>query len=267
MLRAFALALVLVASTLAPDARAGGVSAWYETEGARIRLVTASETDDASHLRGALQIELEPGWKTYWMDPGDAGIPPAIDLSEDPFFSGAELLFPAPKRFDDGYSVFAGYDRSVSLPVRFQPSGARITRFNPRASVFLGVCREICVPVQAEFKAERSGSPDNVEAIIDAAFAMLPREAAPGEGVTDASLDGRTLRVATGLPAGAGVADLFLAAPAGYAFGTPHPSEEAGRLVFSVPVLRAPKAAPGGTEVNYTLAGRVATISGRFHMP
>ncbi len=27
----------------------------------------------------AVQLDLEPGWKTYWRAPGDAGIPPSFD--------------------------------------------------------------------------------------------------------------------------------------------------------------------------------------------
>ncbi|MEG4641374.1 protein-disulfide reductase DsbD domain-containing protein, partial [Paracoccus sp. APAP_BH8] len=31
------------------------------------------------HRMTALHLRLEPGWKTYWRSPGDAGVPPRFD--------------------------------------------------------------------------------------------------------------------------------------------------------------------------------------------
>ena len=46
-----------------------------------MRLVTTGSRDADGRLEGILDIELKPGWKTYWRDPGDAGVPPTIDVS------------------------------------------------------------------------------------------------------------------------------------------------------------------------------------------
>ena len=43
---------------------------------------------------GVLDIDLKPGWKTYWRDPGDAGVPPQLDVSASTNVAGAELRFP-----------------------------------------------------------------------------------------------------------------------------------------------------------------------------
>ncbi len=56
--------------------RIASSSDWFETEGARIRLVTTGKPAADGKLKGMLDIELKPGWKTYWRDPGDAGVPP-----------------------------------------------------------------------------------------------------------------------------------------------------------------------------------------------
>ena len=54
---------------------------WLEVNGGRVRLVTSGLPDSSGLLNGALEIDLEPGWKTYWRDPGDAGVPPQIDIA------------------------------------------------------------------------------------------------------------------------------------------------------------------------------------------
>ncbi|RUX21351.1 hypothetical protein EOA27_06205, partial [Mesorhizobium sp. M2A.F.Ca.ET.037.01.1.1] len=56
-------------------------SIWYNSEGGKVRLVTTGKPDEAGKIRGVLDIALKPGWKTYWRDPGDAGVPPQLDIS------------------------------------------------------------------------------------------------------------------------------------------------------------------------------------------
>ena len=132
-----------------------------------------------------LQIDLKPGWKTYWRDPGDAGVPPTLDVSASSNIASAELSFPAPQRFDDGFAIWAGYKEPVSFPVAFtladpkQPAAIE-------AKVFLGICETICVPVQATFSLDPASDPDNADdaAIVQAALDALPGPEQPDFGVT-----------------------------------------------------------------------------------
>ena len=94
-------------------------SDWFETEGARVRLVTTGEPDADGMLRAFSTSSSKPGWKTYWRDPGDAGVPPTVDVSGSTNIAGAKLDFPPPQRHDDGDFQWAGYDHPVALPVAF----------------------------------------------------------------------------------------------------------------------------------------------------
>ena len=90
-----------------------------------MRLVTSGKADEAGRIQGVLDIELKPGWKTYWRDPGDAGVPPQIDVSASTNITDAAFSFPPPQRHDDGYGKWAGYNHPVSLPVTFTLSSPR----------------------------------------------------------------------------------------------------------------------------------------------
>src|SRR5262245_19830212 len=132
---------------------------WMEVEGARVRLITAGAADADGVLKGALEVDLEPGWRTYWRDPGDAGVPPQLDISKSTNVATAELLFPTPERFDDGSAKWAGYRHPVTFPVTFKMK----TPGDPSmiaADVFLGVCKSICIPVQATFTLDPASDPD-----------------------------------------------------------------------------------------------------------
>lgn len=118
---------------------------WVDGDHVRLRLVAARAAPDGP-LDAAIEIELEPGWKTYWRSPGDAGIPPRLDFSASANASGPTIDFPPPERADDGFAVSNVYHDRVVLPVRFATSSASTdTRIELKAD--LGVCDEVCVPV------------------------------------------------------------------------------------------------------------------------
>ena len=212
-IRIFTLApLLLVSLTLSSQA---STSDWTETPGGRVRIVLEDSSPDnaVSHeRRGALQIELQPGWKTYWRNPGDAGVPPQINIEGD---AKAQIDFPAPVRFsgDDGGGI--GYKSSISLPIVFNlpPSNTRL-----KGHVFLGVCEKICVPVQAPFdfsldQKEQNASPQAIatRTIIETAFDRLPAPASAAFGISDAKREGDKAIFALTIPDPSAPVELFVA--------------------------------------------------------
>ena len=138
-----------------------------------------------------IDIELEPGWKTYWRDPGDAGVPPSIDVSGSANITAARLDFPPPSRHDGGGFQWAGYDHPVALPIAFQvksPGQPAVIS----AEIFLGVCETICIPVQATLTVDPASDSENPEdaAAVTAALAALPGPARPDFGIKTVSEPG-----------------------------------------------------------------------------
>lgn len=233
-------------------------SEWTRVEGAAVRVVLSANPDERGRLRGALQVDLEPGWKTYWRDPGDAGVPPSVTASARGEPGTVEIGFPPPGRHDDGYASWAGYDQPVALALTITaPQDAGPMDF----AVFLGVCETICIPVQATFALERdrSGANADHESIVEKAFGALPETARPGFRILDAALSGDSMVVEAELPDGA-AADLFLASTENRMFGMAEPDNRDGRTMFRVPVLST--AADTAEEVSYTLVSGQDAVSG-----
>ncbi len=238
-------------------------SEWFEMEGARIRLVTAGAPDAHGRLKGVLDIELKPGWKTYWRDPGDAGVPPTIDISTNPGFASAKFEFPAPQRHDEGDFQWAGYDYPVRLPVTFTLRDPA-TPSTIDANVFLGVCETICVPVQATFKIDPASDPEKAgDALAVArAFAKIPPPASQEFGVEVVSEAGsKTVLLEARFPGSPDSAELFIAADEGYSFSTPERVEKDGKTFFSVNVT-APAHKPTGAGLHYTLVTDEGAVDG-----
>ena len=240
-----ALASVAAYFFIVPAANAAQ-SEWLRSEGGDIRIVADSAGEDGT-IPAILDIKLKPGWKTYWLEPGASGIAPQVTIDPQSGISLSGMRFPPPRTFDDGVVRYTGYDRSVAFPLalkRGKPGDLAL-----KASVFLGLCKDICIPVQGELglvlPGDGGGNPLD-RARIDAAIAALPEKPADDFKVTTASFDpaAKRLRVALTVPAQAAgsMPELFFAGPPGYSFGKPEKMTHAdGKVTAEVEVRIASK--------------------------
>jgi len=151
----------------------------------------------------ALHITLAKGWKTYWRAPGEAGVPPRFDWTGSRNLAGVTVHWPSPEVFDlNGFTTF-GYSGELVLPMELRMTDpAAPTSLS--ASIDLGVCEEICVPVSFDIAAEVSGDGGHVQA-IDAALSRRPGPArAAGLTAISCALepiaDGLRLRAEIAMP-------------------------------------------------------------------
>ena len=152
------------------------------------RLLPGWVTPDGARMT-ALAVELEPGWKTYWRSPGDAGIPPHFDWQAAGNLGEVELFWPRPEVISSGGERTLGYHDRMLLPIRIAPAapGQPVV---PRAVVDLGICLDICVPVQVSLEAgPAEPAPDPR---IEAALARVP-------GASEDHPDCRITEIADGM--------------------------------------------------------------------
>lgn len=103
-----------------------------------------------------LKIELDPDWHTYWINPGDAGQPAAIDWVLPAGYSVGELQWPFPRKVEESTVVSYGYENQVVLLTEIAPPGF----LTPGQTVTLAaeahwlVCNNICLPATAELDFE-----------------------------------------------------------------------------------------------------------------
>ena len=127
-------------------------SAWVKGPHTRARLV-AMPWDGKAKLRLGVQLDLDPGWKTYWRNPGDAGIPPRFDWKGSTNIKEPHLLWPAPERMADDFGVSIGYKHGTLLPVNIEPAqGGKPVKL--ALEVNYGVCADVCIPVTSRLDLE-----------------------------------------------------------------------------------------------------------------
>lgn len=246
-------AIISILVVLAAQPAIAGSSQWEETDGARLRIVTETWQPGMESLRGALQVDLEPGWKTYWREPGSAGIPPQINAATGTTNEIA-IHFPVPEWVDDAYGSWAGYKHPVTLPLTFAVSGESAPKI--AADVFLGICKDVCVPVTAHLEiAPASASGASLQTIlVDAAFSDLPggNSEALSIGEPSWSADGM-LEISVAHAGGADATELFLSAGVEHAFAKPVAiSSDDAATVFHAKPLFDPAQADDSPEITIT---------------
>ncbi len=170
----FALAgLVLALTLVGPSAAADFASPWADHPNVRVRLVGGFEDKVTQQRWIAVEMRLAPGWKTYWRMPGDAGIPPAFDWAGSENVLAAVVQYPTPIAMPDQGGIAVGYKGAVTLPIAFtSPAPAAASRV--ALEVAFGVCKDICIPVEAKLQLTVPPSSAGGEAVIAAARRLVP---------------------------------------------------------------------------------------------
>src|ERR1700741_5308498 len=73
-------AAIVICLASVPSASAQDASNWDGQAHSAARLIAGAtgKNQDAAFLRAGIEIRLDPGWLTYWRDPGDSGAPPTF---------------------------------------------------------------------------------------------------------------------------------------------------------------------------------------------
>src|SRR5436190_17039339 len=211
---ALGVAALCVACTTS-EARAEDASPWQRDAHSAVRLLAGSRS--GSVLLGGIAIQLEPGWKTYWRNPGDSGVPPRFDFSKSDNVEAVTILWPAPTKFDDGAGGFSlGYKKQVVLPLRIVAKTAD-KPVTLRAAITYAVCEKLCIPVEANSELSFMSVASTEDGGLAAALDAVPKPANVGDPnpltIRDVKRDGdKKVLVDVGAPEGTEVS-LFVEGP------------------------------------------------------
>lgn len=134
-----------------------------------------------------LNLTPDPGWHTYWINPGDAGKPAELKWDAPEGLEFGDLKFPAPGFVPFMTMMSYGYNEPTLLLVdvaQTQPVSGDTLAISARASWL--VCDDkVCIPERANLTleipvADAGGTPPDIEEWRTAAFAearaLIPQE-------------------------------------------------------------------------------------------
>ena len=99
-----------------------------------------------------LQIKHQPGWHTYWQNPGDSGLATQLNWQLPPGMKAQELLWPIPRMIPVGNMVNHGFEDTVLLavPVQVSKSYQAVNNEIKLQADWL-VCKQECIPQSGQF--------------------------------------------------------------------------------------------------------------------
>jgi DsbC/DsbD-like thiol-disulfide interchange protein len=212
-----ALRIALLLGLILPTVALAARSDWVAADRSQLRLLLSGVGQDGRHKAG-IEVVLEPGWYTYWRNPGEAGIPPRFDFSSSENVASVEVLYPAPQRHDDGVSVSVIYSEETMFPLLVTPVDASAPVMLALKADF-GVCNDVCIPTSASAAVEAPSAPDAdplTEARLASFMARVPGHAEPGRfDIEQATVEGDAVVVDVRMPDST-YSDLFAVPPAGW---------------------------------------------------
>ena len=100
-----------------------------------------------------LQITHQPGWHTYWKNPGDSGLPTELRWTLPAGVDVGDIAWPVPQKLRVEQMANYGYEGTVLLPVALQlaPSFKAAEHLTVRLHASWLVCKLECIPEEGDF--------------------------------------------------------------------------------------------------------------------
>lgn len=241
IVKRLALALLALSATGWSEAPGPVASDWFQGFNNKARLVAGMAVRDGEQgLYAGVAVAMPPGWKTYWRSPGDAGgVPPEFDWQGSENLVSARVFYPAPHRLPDKAGDAVGYKDSVVFPVLLTPKD-KSKPVKLQAKVSYGVCKDICIPAEAELQISVPPDVGTSDALTDA-LKQVP-SSRPRTGIdpelAEWRLDqtaGKPLLMLLVASAAPGAADVFVDAPGGIYLPLPkRRADVGGKVEFEV---------------------------------
>lgn len=151
----------------------------YEGSDSNLRISSSTLTmNSGDSILLGLEFELNEGWHTYWINPGDAGGEASVEWKLPKGFSASEILWPGPDLIPVEPLMTFGYEDEVTLLSQLSSSSAATFPAIIKAKVSWYTCKDICIPQEGEVsividKGLKKATED--ESFLSAAFKKMPK--------------------------------------------------------------------------------------------
>jgi thiol:disulfide interchange protein DsbD len=162
---------------------------------------TAELTGASSYAAGkaipvGIRLKMEPGWHSYWVNPGDSGVPLKAVWTLPDGWKAGPLLQPVPKRFMTGDLPGFGYEGEATFVVSLTPPPSAAGAAELKVKLSWLTCNEnACVPGDVDLTLKLAPGESGVGKGIDAALEKIPVTLTGSSLAVDEKEDGVHLRL------------------------------------------------------------------------
>jgi thiol:disulfide interchange protein DsbD len=144
-------------------------------------VLSADTAKPGDTVWAGVHLKMDPGWHTYWKNPGEAGMPTKIAWQLPPGVTAGEILWPLPEKLPPFEVTTYGYSDEVMLLVpltigtNVPPGPITLT-----ANLSWLECKDVCIPgkttVQATLNIGNETKPSANAATIESWKAKVPEK-------------------------------------------------------------------------------------------
>jgi thiol:disulfide interchange protein DsbD len=132
-------------------------------------------------VQTAVRMAIDPGWHTYWINPGEGGMKTTFEWKLPDGWKVGELGSPLPERFLTGDLPGFGYEGTVLFPLLLTPPADFSGTATLSGTVSWLACNDgACVPGESEVTVQLSAgqlAPTGEAGLIETALAKVPSAA------------------------------------------------------------------------------------------
>jgi thiol:disulfide interchange protein len=121
----------------------------------QVRLILSADiARPGDTVLAGVDMKMEPGWHTYWKNPGEAGMATKIEWQLPPGVTASEIQWPLPEKLPPAEVTTYGYDDEVMLIVPLKlAADLKPGPLDLKAKVSWLECKEVCIPGSGDIEA------------------------------------------------------------------------------------------------------------------
>jgi len=142
-------------------------------------ILSADSARPGDTVLAGVDMKMEPGWHTYWKNPGEAGMATKIEWQLPPGVTAGEIQWPLPEKLPPIEVTTYGYNDEVMLIVPLKlAADLKPGPLDLKAHVSWLECKEACIPGSGDVKATLNIG-NETKASVDAALIDLWKSKTP----------------------------------------------------------------------------------------
>ena len=119
-----------------------------ETGHAKVSIIKSEQSADTSMIHLGIKMDMQPGWHTYWINPGDSGGAIDIKWTLPKGNTVSEVSYPTPHKIPYPPLMTFGYEDHVIFPVTLSVNN--LDQDIPiTAKIDFLICADVCIPETA----------------------------------------------------------------------------------------------------------------------
>ena len=117
-------------------------------------ILSADTAKPGDTIWAGVDLKMEPGWHTYWKNPGAAGLATKVEWQLPPGVTAGQIQWPIPEKFPPIEVTTYGYTNEAMLLVPLMLATNLSTGpLDLKANVSWLECKEVCIPADQNIEA------------------------------------------------------------------------------------------------------------------